>query len=260
MLPFLTIAVAIYAAGAGVIQTAPDPIPFRVVGSSGIEVRVDIGAQQDQARSLRRATVLTAAGAVAARLARTERTCEKLCAGTTEECHFEAVLRAAAPADGAVAVLPGAHEIRDVRPIEAGESERVVSDEEWIQAGPITATSGTYRWTRFPGKGVYLASEEHGHDYMGVALDRCTVNQVGPFTRLVCEFAEVLYDGREGIALSIPDYGTPITEPLIRFQLGDKDAVVLRLGLKAEIATALLINEDGRWRLHYRRSDYAHIC
>jgi hypothetical protein len=260
VLPFLTIAVAIYAAGAGVIQTAPDPIPFRVVGSSGIEVRVDIGAQRDQARSLRRATVLTAAGAVAAAFARTERTCEKLCAGTTEECHFEAVLRAAAPVDGAVAVLPGAHEVRDVRPIEAGASERVVSDEEWIEAGPVTTTSGAHRWTRFPGKGVYLTSEQHGHDYMDVALDRCTASRVGPFTRLACGAAELLYDGHEGIALSIADYGTPITEPLIRFQLGGRDAVVLRLGLKAEIATALLIKEDGRWRLYYRRADYALLC
>jgi len=83
-------------------------MPFRVVASSGTVLRVDIGARPERATSLRRATVLTPSGAVRADLVRTERVCEWLCETGNEggkECHFEAILRAAAPVDKAVGVM-----------------------------------------------------------------------------------------------------------------------------------------------------------
>jgi hypothetical protein len=106
--------VASMSTGAGVEEEA-DYVPFRVVASGGTMVRVDIGAQAERARLLRRATVLTPSGTVAATLVRTERMCEWLCEVGSEngkECHFEAVLRTSARVVHAVAVLAGSPDVR----------------------------------------------------------------------------------------------------------------------------------------------------
>ena len=58
---------------------------------------------------------------------------------------------------------------------------------------------------------------------------------------------------------STNDYGKDTVEPLLRFRLDGREAAVIRLGLKAEVATALLLRGDDRlWRLNFRDFDYAH--
>jgi hypothetical protein len=106
-----------------VVQTHAAYLPFNVVSASGTIVRVDLGARRAPASSLRRATVLTPTGAVRANFARAERVGERLCGSDNEdgkECHYEAVLRAHARVNGAVAVLPGAPDVLDVSPIAPG--------------------------------------------------------------------------------------------------------------------------------------------
>jgi hypothetical protein len=70
-----------------------------------------------------------------------------------------------------------------------------------------------------------------------------------------------LYDGSRSIAVSLADYGDDTVGPLLRFRLDGREAAVIRLGLKAAVATALLIRgDDGLWRLSFRDFDYAQLC
>ena len=240
-------------------------VPFRVVSSSGTLVRVDIGAKRERSRSLRAATVLTTAGAVRARLVRTERVCEWLCGEGNEdgkECHFEAVLRASAPVDEAAAVLPGSPDIQNVAPIRTGTGQPVDNPERWIEAEPIVDEERTYRWMRFP-DGVFLISQDMGREFYAPPIDlsTCTIQPVVPFTILSCPTAELLYEKSRGIAVSFADYGQDTVEPQLGFRLEGRDAVVIRLGPKAAATTALLIRgDDGRWRMSYMPFDYSLLC
>jgi hypothetical protein len=239
--------------------------PFRVVASSGTVLRVDIGARPERATSLRRATVLTPSGAVRANLVRTERVCEWLCGTGNEdgkECHFEAILRAAAPVDKAVGVLAGSPDVREISTLPAGSDRAVDSPARWIEAEPISDSDRTFRWTRFP-DGVFLTSQDMGRDFYAPPIDlaNCAIRPVAPFTIVSCPTTELLYEGSRGIAISVADYGEDTVEPLLRFRLNGRDAVVIRLGLKAAVATALLVrSDDGLWRLNFRRFDYAQLC
>lgn len=247
-------------------QTNAVHVPFRVVASSGTVLRVDIGARRERATSLRRATVLTPSGAVRADLVRTERVCEWLCGTGNEdgkECHFEAVLRTSATVNKAVGVLAGSPDVREIATISAGADRPLGSPDRWIEAEPIKSIDRTFRWTRFP-DGVFLTSQDMGRDFYAPPIDlaSCASRPVPPFTILSCPTAELLYEGTRGIAVSLADYGEDTVEPLLRFRLNGRDAVVIRLGLKAAVATALLIrsDDDGLWRLSFLPFDYSQLC
>jgi hypothetical protein len=268
---YLMVCAALFAAGGVVTPLAAqtradtDYAPFRVVGSSGVEVRVDIGARAEHAKSLRRATVLTPAGARRARFVRTERVCEWLCGDGNQEgreCHFEVVLRASAPIDEAVAVLGGSPDVREIAIMPAGTDRPIGDPARWIEAEPIGNDDRTFRWTRFS-EGVFLSSQDMGRDFYAPPIDlgSCAMRPVAPFTIVSCPTAELLYEGARGIAVSFADYGEDTVEPLIRFRLNGRDAVVIRLGLKAAVTTALLRKgDDGRWHLSFRPFDYAQLC
>lgn len=246
-------------------QTSADYVPFRIVAASGRVARVDLGARADRAKSLWRATVVTPAGAVRARFVRTERVCEWLCGDGSEagkECHFEAVLHASAPVDKALAVLPGSPDIRAIAEMPVGAERPVDSPAPWIEAEPIRTNERTFQWTRSP-DGVFLSFQdaERGFSPSSMALADCTIRPVAPFTILSCPSAQLLYEKSRGIAISVADYGEQTVEPLLRFRLDGRDAVVIRLGLKGAVATALLMKgDDGLWRLGFRPFDYAQLC
>ncbi len=250
-----------------VAQTNPVPPPFRVVAAARTEVRVDIGAERQAATSLRRATVLTRTAAYRATLVRTERVCETLCPDDDDEdggkeCHFEAVLRSAAPVDNAVAVLAGSPDVRAIATVSVGKALPLGEPDRWIEAEPIKEGGGTFRWMRFP-DGVFLTLDEYGRDHYAPPIDlaECVLRPAAPFTIVSCPTAEVLYDGSRGLIVSLSDYGEATVEPLIRFRLDGREAVVFRLGLKAAVATALFVRgADGLWRLRFRGFDYALLC
>jgi len=250
--------------GAGVEEEA-DYVPFRVVASGGTMVRVDIGAQAERARLLRRATVLTPSGTVAATLVRTERMCEWLCEVGGEngkECHFEAVLRTSARVVHPVAVLAGSPDVREIATIPAGADQPIGSPDRWIAAEPFNDGLATLRWTRFS-DGVFLSRQDMGRDFYAPPIDlaSCALRPAAPFTIVSCPTVELLYEGSRAIAVSFADYGKDTVEPLLRFRLDGREAVVIRLGLKAEVATALLLRGDDRlWRLNFRDFDYAQLC
>lgn len=255
--------VASMSRGAGV-QADADYVPFRVVASRGTVVRVDIGAQPERARLLRRATVLTPSGTVAATLVRTERKCEWLCEVGSEngkECHFEAVLRTSARVVQAVAVLAGSPAVQEIATISAGAERPIGSPDRWIAAEPIEELS-PLRWTRFS-DGVFLTRQDMGRDFYAPPIDlaSCALRLAAPFTIVSCPNAALLYEGSHGIAVSLADYGKHTVEPLLRFRVDGREAVVIRLGLKAAVATALLLRgDDGVWRLNFRDFDYAQLC
>jgi hypothetical protein len=250
--------------GASVEEDADD-VPFRVVASAGTVVRVDIGAQPERARLLRRATVLTPSGTVGATLVRTERMCEWLCEVGNEkgrECHFEAVLRTSARVDKAVAVLAASPDIREIATISAGADQSIGSPDRWIAAEPINDGLATLRWTRFS-DGVFLTRQDLGRDFYAPPIDlaSCALRLAALFTIVSCPTVELLYEGSRGIAVSFADYGKDTVEPLLRFRLDGREAVVIRLGLKAAVTTALLLRgDDGLWRLNFRDFDYAQLC
>ena len=102
-----------------------------------------------------------------------------------------------------------------------------------------------------------------GRDFYAPPIDlaSCAIRPVAPFTIVSCPTAELLYEGSRGIAVSFADYGEDTVEPLLRFRLDGRDAVLIRLGLKAAVATALLMrNDDGLWHLSVRAFDYAQLC
>ena len=239
-------------------------VPFRVVASGGTVVRVDIGAQPERARLLRRVTVLTKSGRVAATLVRTERKCEWLCEVGSENgktCHFEAVLRTSATVARAVAVLAGSPDVREIATMSAGATQPIGSPDRWIAAEPIKELS-PLRWTRFS-DGVFLSRQDMGRDFYAPPIDlaSCALRLAAPFTIVSCPNAALLYEGSHGIAVSLADYGTHTVEPVLRFRLDGREAVVIRLGLKAAVTTALVLKgDDGVWRLSFRDFDYAQLC
>ena len=245
-------------------QADADYVPFRVVASGGALVRVDIGAQPERARLLRRATVLTASGAVAATLVRTERICEWLCDVGNEkgkECHFEAVLRTSTRVVRALAVLPGSPDVREIATISPGADQPIASLDRWIAAEPI-GTESTLRWTRFS-DGVFLSQQDMGRDFYAPPIDlaTCALRLAAPFAIVSCPGAALLYEGSHGIAVSLADYGEATVDPLLRFRLGGREAVVIRFGLKAAVVPGLLLRGDDRvWRLSFREFDYAQLC
>jgi len=246
------------------VEEVADYVPFHIVASGGTVVRVDIGAQPERARLLRRATVLTSSGAVAATLVRTERKCEWLCEVGSENgqtCHFEAVLRTSARVVQAVAVLAGSPDVREIATMSAGAEQPIGSSDRWIAADPIEGLS-LLRWARFA-DGVFLSRQDMGRDFYAPPIDlaSCALRLAAPFTIISCPSAELLYEGSHGIAVSLADYGTDTVEPVLRFRLGGREAVVIRLGLKAAVATAVVLRgDDGVWRFSFRDFDYSQLC
>jgi hypothetical protein len=264
MLSHLFVAGVVSLASATSAEMNAAAAPFRVVARSGDEVRVDIGSDEARSASLREATVLTGSGALPATVVRSERTCTHLCGEEEEDdgtCHFEAVLRASGSVHAAIAVLPGRPVIGRIAPMSAAADQPIGREADWIDADPIMMDGSTYRWTRFP-DGIYLASEHLGREFYAppIPLATCTVRSVPPFTMLDCGSAQLLYEGKQGIAVSFEDYGRSTVEPLLRFRLDGKDAVLMHLGLKAEVVVALLVKENGQWRLRFRRADYPLLC
>ena len=240
--------------------------PYRIVSSSGREVRVDIGALRERGRSLQRATVLTPGGPVDAALVRTERVCEWLCGKGEEdgrECHFESLLRAPRPLERPLAVLAGRPSVVLGAPFQPGPEQPAGDAEGWIARTPAkTALARDLRWVRFP-DGVYLALDSSGRDFYAppIALTSCRQRAMAPFTVLRCgELAELLYEGARLAVASVADYSEASAEPLIRLRIGDDEAFLLRLGLKGQVVPALLMRAPDGWRLQVRPADYALMC
>jgi hypothetical protein len=243
----------------------PLDAPFTVVAESGRQVRVDIGTDRRRARLLRRAVLLTRSGPVPAMLVRAARTCTWVCGERDQDnrvCHYEAVLRAAAPFRDVIAVLPGRPDVRNIAPLVADGDRTLVSPDEWIDARPIAFNGARLSWKRLP-DGVFLTSDDMGRDVYAPSIDLadCVRRTVAPFTVLVCRGAELLYEGTRGIVASFADYSKDTVEPEIRFQLDGREAVLIRLGLKAEVVAALLVRQpDGTWRIAFREVDYPLMC
>jgi hypothetical protein len=84
---------------------------------------------------------------------------------------------------------------------------------------------------------------------------------VDVFTHVTCQGdAQLLYEGARAVVYSFAEYGEAATRPLFRFRLGDKEAIFIRLGLKAHAIVALVVKEDGQWRLKIRPADYGLLC
>jgi hypothetical protein len=171
------------------------------------------------------------------------------------------VLHTAQAVAGAIAVLPGTRDVRNVTPLKPGPVREISQAEEWIAASSIPVGETGYRWARFP-DGVYLTSPPIGRDFYAppIALSGCATRAVLPFTVLVCGSAELLYEGRQGITASFADYGQASAMPIAHIQLDGRDAFLVRVGLKAEMVIALLLKENGKWRLTYREADYPLMC
>lgn len=237
--------------------------PYQIVASTPTQVRVDIGQDRSRANALRRATVLTRSEAVPATLVRTRRICETLCGEDDgKECHYEAVLRPSRAVREPIAVLAGRPLVSSMISLSFGPERPIGSESGWLDAAPLTTDGGVYRWTRFD-DGVFLTFDGKREFFAsGLSLASCTQHAVDVFTRLSCVNGEVqlLYEGARPIVRSSAEYGDAAADPLLRFRLGDKDAILIRLGLKAQMVVALLVKEDGKWRLDVRSADYALLC
>jgi hypothetical protein len=147
--------------------------------------------------------------------------------------------------------------VRNITALRAGPDEKIARPEDWIDADPPLG----YRWARFP-DGVYITREDYGRDFYAppISLSECVARAVGTFTVLSCQGADLLYERMRGIAASFADYSDQAAQPEIRFQLDGGDAVLMRLGLYAEIVIALLTRENERWRITFRSADYPLLC
>lgn len=237
--------------------------PYQIVASTPTQVRVDIGRDRSRANALRLATVLTRSEAVPATLVRTRRICETLCGEDDgKECHYEAVLRPSRAVTEPIAVLAGRPLVSSMTALSSGPEQPIGSESGWLDAAPLTSDGGVYRWTRFD-DGVFLTFDGNREFFApAVTLASCTQQSVDVFTRLSCLDGQVqlLYEGARPIVQSFAEYGDAAVDPLFRFRLGDKDAFLIRLGLKAHMVVALLVKEDGEWRLDVRAADYALLC
>ena len=112
--------------------------PFEVVAFSSTHVRVDIGADKARAQLLRRATILTEAGPVAATLVRARRTCVWLCGEDDgKTCHYEAILRTSGLPARPLAVLAGSRVVAGVSTFPASPQQPIGSEERWLAAAPF---------------------------------------------------------------------------------------------------------------------------
>jgi hypothetical protein len=237
--------------------------PYQILASTRTQVQVDIGQDRQRANALQSATVITPSGAVPATLIRTRRICEALCGDEDDkECHYEAVLRTSRPVTEPIAVLAGLPLVSQIARVAQGSEQPIGSEETWINAAPLARDGGAYRWKRFD-DGVFLTFEMNRHFYApAVNLASCTQHPVDVFTRVSCQDNQVqlLYERARAIVHSFADYGEAAAHPLLRLRLGDTEAILIRLGLKAEVVVALLVKEDGQWRLKVRSADYALLC
>lgn len=252
------------------VQSSEQPAdaPFTVVAArttrSGGEVIVSLGVDSSRARLVRQATLVTHSGVVPATLVRTKRVCENLCPGSRDNgrvCHFEAVLRTAEAVRNAIGVLPGTHEVRNVIPLRTGPDQKIERLEDWLHAESISGNESQWQWVQFP-DGVYLTQDDYGRDFYTppIALAACVKRLAPPFTVLACPGAELLYEGTRGIAASFAEYSEQAAHPEVTFQLDKRDAALIRLGLKGETVVALIVRDNGRWRMTYRGADHPLIC
>jgi hypothetical protein len=277
--PALIVLVAL--GGGRALAAAPvdhDDAPFEVVAFSATHVRVDIGADKASAQPLRTATILTASGPVPATLVRARRTCVSLCGEDDEKtCHYEAILRTSGLPARPLAVMAGTQTVTGVSTIADSPNQPIESEQRWLDAAPFIEEGESYResyrWQRFP-DGVYLSrSPSDGRNFYAppISLAGCAQRSISPFTLLTCGLtregagpnpapAEFLYEGRNAIVFSVGEYSTARARPVLRFTLNGKEAVLIRLGLKAEEIAALLVREGTSWRLAAGGADYPTMC
>jgi hypothetical protein len=232
--------------------------PYQIARSTRNEVRVDIGRLKGRSRRLRVATVLTPAGPVLASFVRTRRVCADM--GEDLVCHYEAVLRASRPMTKPIAVLAGRRAVSETSRLRLGPEQPIGNADPWLDAG-ISVSGGTYQWKRSP-DGVFLTFNGDREFYSpSINLASCTQSRVDIFTVVTCgNESQLLYQGRHGILTSFAEYAEAAAQPLLRFRLGGKEALLIRIGLKGQVVIGMFVKEHDHWRLEIRGADYALLC
>jgi hypothetical protein len=243
---------------------APADAPYQI--TSVTPLRVDIGRFRNMAKTLRVATVLTPTGPVLASFVRAKRSCwDPDNVGSRDEeystCHYEVTLRPARPVKDPIVVLAGKHVVSDIVPLAPGP-ERPIGASEALVYAPVDVLEGggTFRWTRFS-DGVFLvyaAEPTRNVDAPGFELSSCTQRPIDIFKVVRCPAgAELLYDHDHAVLGSFAEYSDAATLPLNRLRVDGNEAVLVRVGLRAEVVIGMIVKQADGWRLAIRGPDYA---
>jgi hypothetical protein len=140
-----------------------------------------------------------------------------------------------------------------------GPAQPVTDAAPWL-ATTIVQDRGKYSWEHVA-QGIHLTHRGGEFSVQMTDLATCSQRHVETFTVVTCgSDAELLYEGRAGIMASFSDYSDRSAFPLARFRLGGKQAVLVRIGLKAQVVIGLIVKDGHHWRLSIREADYPLLC
>ncbi|WP_426756531.1 hypothetical protein [Myxococcus sp. Y35] len=261
--------------------------PYQIEDASGRTTRVILGAQapEDVASRLQVMTLVGRHGLAEARFQRTEAVCTKEeDFGLPPVCHTVGVYTQA----------PGTPDLGEPLVALAGAVQGTVSGPAPTtppeRPAPGQWTSGTFERPVDEGANPYLPEDFPAPDYRWragadgrvaletrrggkmeatlVPLDTCTQERQGPFTRLQCfpgaphiapddtPGASLLYVDRKPLVVSFADYGEATTALVAALHVGGDTQYLVRVGLKGQAVTGLLLREGNTWRLLLRPADY----
>lgn len=88
----------------------------------------------------------------------------------------------------------------------------------------------------------------------------CAARKSGRLTSVTCDAFAALFEGSTPLLLSWPDYNTAKTDILASFTSGGRDYTVIRLGLKAQDVTGLIVQDGDKWIFLTIPRDYPSLC
>ncbi|GHG86576.1 hypothetical protein JJE73_16245 [Comamonas sp. JC664] len=261
--------------------------PYQLEDASGRTARVILGeeAPDDVASRLRVMTLVGMQGLAEARFQRTE----KVCVGGEDDSDLPPVCHTV----GVYTQLPGTPDIGEPLVALAGAVNGTVgapaattprerpAPGQWASDGferavdegsdPYAPAGGPpprYRWHLGADGRVVLEFQHYERTASSqVAIDTCTEERQGPFTRLECvpvppfgldipQPLSMLYAGRTLLVASFEDYGVPETTLVASLHVAGDTQYLVRVGLKGQAVTGLLFREGNTWRLLLRPADY----
>lgn len=190
-------------------------------------------------------------------LTETVRTCRYLCGEDNDgSCHYSGLYALDKTQDQIgtpLLALPGAFDIESLKksPPEPASLP--------TPGSPMEIT--TYQITFAADGHMSLQADTGGmEEIYHVDGKNCTAMKNDRLTSVTCDAFAALFAGSTPLLLSWPDYNTAKTNILASFTSGGRDYTIIRLGLKAQDVTGLVVQDGDKWIFMAIPRDYPSLC